>query len=117
MFCYDEASMMRKLFKWNPEGSTSKAEVIGIGIIIAIIVLSVGVGLRRNLKSPTTGSGSGNPVLIWSITDHDSLLNPLPNDPNDQTLPQYDSSTLSLKRTADSSVKLPRFQGKLEYRD
>ena len=89
--------------------------VVVAAIIIAIIVMFN--FSRQGLLGPIRGDGNSNPVVIWSISDHTSVLDPLINTLNATDTPKYQGDeVLSLTRNPDGSLQaLPRFQGTLEY--
>lgn len=89
--------------------------IIVAAVIIALIVLFN--FSRQGLLGPIKGDRSGNPIVIWSISDQTTAGQSLINSLVAGDLPEYvGEPVLSLTRNADGSLQaLPRFQATLEY--
>ena len=97
---------------------TNLIYIVVAAVIIALIVLFN--FSRQGLLGPIRGDRSGDPIVIWSVTDHGVETNnpPLINDLNGSDLPEYplEGVVVSLRRDSNGNlVALPRIQGTLEY--
>lgn len=89
--------------------------LIVAAVIIALIVMFN--FSRQGLLGPIRGDRSGNPIVIWSISDHTSTNQPLINSLDAVDQPEYEGDyVLPLTLNTDGSLQaLPRYQGTLEY--
>jgi hypothetical protein len=89
-------------------------------ILLGALVVLIGTFAAwqfTKIFSPTTLINNNNPVIILKTSDHDVNDNPLPNDMNDTTAPDYNDQGLVLMiPIINGQVQLPRLQGEVTYR-